>query len=138
VPGFTTFIVGTVAVLGVYLGGLLVLRGGFARRVLLASCLLWVIGWITVVPSTAAASLELFYATAVLLGSSLGCGALTVRVLGLSVGPWSSETAAGHLLLAGSAVGAPGTVGLLFGEEVLALAFVLTAAVAVILLFLFR
>lgn len=146
-PAIATVAGATVGALCCYTVLLVALEGGLRRRVLLAVCLLWIVGWIAVGPSVSTRGETLYYLAATVAGGVLlGIGVLVYR-LGPS-GPDSSGSRTGwvpgelrsprYLLLAGSAFAAPGAVGLLFGPEVLALAFVLTAAVAAILLFLFR
>lgn len=138
VPGITTFVVGTVAALVLYGGCVVLLGRGFPRRLVLGASLVWIAGWIAVVPSTTAGPRWLSYATAVGIGSLLAGTAATIRLLDWDDGQVQGEPVATHLLASGGATAAPGAAGLLFGEEVLVLAFVVTVGVAVILLFLFR
>jgi len=138
VPGFTTFLVGTVAALGVSGSGALLLDRGFPRRLVLGASLIWIAGWIAVVPSTTAETQWLSYATAVAIGSLLAGIGAAIRLLDLDVGPLGGKPVATHLLVAAGATAGPGVIGLLLGAEVLVLVFVVTAGVAAILLFLFR
>lgn len=146
-PALTTVAGATVGALCCYAVLLVALEGGLLRRVLLAACLLWIVGWIAVAPSLSAREETPYYlASTVAGGFLLGIGVFLSRLdPGVSDSPEPRTGGVSgdlrsprYLLLAASALTLPGTVGLLFGEEVLALAFVLAAAVAVILLFLFR
>lgn len=146
-PALTTVAGVTVGALCCYAVLLAAFESGLLRRVLLAACLLWIVGWIAVAPSLSAREETTYYLASTAAGVLLlGIGIFLSRLdpgLPDSPEPRTGGVSGGlrsprYLLLAGSAVAAPGTVGLLFGEEVLALAFVLTAAVTVILLFLFR
>jgi len=147
VPAIATVVGATVGALCCYTVLLVALEGGLRRRVLLAACLLWIVGWIAVAPSVSTREETPSYlASTVAGGFLLGISILVYR-LGPS-GPDSSGFRTGwvpwelrsprYLLLAGSAFAVPGAIGLLFGPELLVLVFVVTAAVAVILLFLFR
>lgn len=148
VPGFTSFIVGVVVGLGLYLGGVAVLDRGVGRRLLLAGSVLWLVGWIAVVPSTAARE-DVFYAGAVVVGGFLlGLGVILPRVIGHPPEHPEEDPSSGGgsgqfgepatYLLAGGAFAGPGGIGLLFGADVLVLAFVITAAATLLVLFLFR
>lgn len=146
-PALTTVAGVTVGALCCYAVLLVAIEGGLLRRVLLAVCLLWIVGWIAVAPSLSTREETPYYlASTVAGGFLLGVGVFLSRLdPGVSDSPESRTGGVSeelrsprYLLLAAGAFALPGTVGLLFGEEVLALAFVLTAAVAVILLFLFR
>ena len=108
------------------------------RRVALAVCLLWVVGWVAVAPSTVPGPPGPFYAATVLVGTLLCCAAVAARVRGPDRGAFSGDSLPIHLALAGCAFAVPGVIGLTLGAEVLALLFALLTAVAVIFLFLFR
>lgn len=146
-PALTTVAGAAVGALCCYAVLLVALGGGLLRRVLLAACLLWIVGWIAVAPSVSAREETPYYLASIVAGGFLlGIGVFLSRLdPGASdspvprIGDLPGELRSPqYLLLAGSAFALPGTVGLLLGEEVLALAYALTVVVAVILLFLFR
>lgn len=146
--GIATFLAATLGGLG---GNLAAgtLRAGLPRRIASAACLLWIAGWIAVAPSTTPRDEELFYLASILIGCFLVAVAVVLpRVVTVpgagSLGRQSCVSVPERLVrpksltLPGVAFAAPGGIGLLFGNEVLVLAFAITAAVTLIVLFLFR
>jgi len=148
VTGIPTFLAATLGGLG---GNLAAgtLRAGLPRRIASAACLLWIAGWIAVAPSTAPREEEPFYLASILIGGLLIAFAVVLprfvtaqtddprgRTSSMSVPEPLRKPKS--LRLPGVAFAAPGGIGLLFGNEVLVLASTITAAVTLIVLFLFR
>lgn len=134
------FLVGTLGGLASHLSVAVLPDQGAVRRVLLAGTLLVTIGWITLFPQVSTAQAPVFYRTAALIGAVLLGGSVAVR----TVVPRRTRQVSGpapldvHLGITGSACLVSGLAGFLVGTEVLTLVFVITLAVTVILLFLFR
>jgi hypothetical protein len=136
------FFAGLVGALACYFGGIGALRGT-PRRFVAAGALVWVVGWIAVAPASTAGGQARLYGVALVVGCLL-CG--TAGMVGRSPGGGPragtavvpGQLTGWHWLLAGGALAVPSAIGLLVGAEAVALTFVILAAVAVILLYLFR
>jgi len=134
------FLIGTLGGLVSYHLVRVLSHGGTVRRVLLASTLLLILGWITLYPQVSTAPAPALYRTVALIGTVLLAGSVAVRsVVSRRIRQISGPDPADvHLGITGSACLFSGLAGFVLGEEVLTLLYGVTAVVTVIVLYLFR